>query len=111
MSNNAFVIPYIWTANAIPEIVADFGQSIAIHWIPLAFNLCFSVSLMLFGRLADIFGRRYFVLGAFVLSIVGSIVGATAHNARVLVGAQVLLGISGAVQGNTTIWVAERRFT
>lgn len=111
MTNNAYIIPYIYAANAIPEMVAEFGQSVAINWIPLSYNLCYSVSLLLFGRFADVFGRRYFVVGAHVLAVLGTAVSATAHNANTIVGGQVLTGLAAAVQSSFTVWLAERLFT
>ncbi|KAL6242206.1 hypothetical protein RBB50_010754 [Rhinocladiella similis] len=107
LTNNAYIIPYIYAANAIPEIVAEFGESIAITWIPLAWNLCYSVSLLSFGRLADVFGRRYFLIGANAMAVLGCIISGTAHSSRTIVGGQVLTGLAGAVQSSFTIWLAE----
>lgn len=111
VTNNAYIIPYIYAANAIPEMVAEFGESVAINWIPLSYNLCYSVSLLIFGRFADVFGRRYFVVGAHVLAVLGTVVSATARNADTIVGGQVLTGLAAAVQSSFTIWLAERLFT
>lgn len=77
-----------------------------------------AVSIILFGRLSDKFGRRYFMLGAsgvgvlggecrrseafcefcICLSIPSGIIAATAHNMNTLIGANVFLGLSGGVQ-------------
>jgi MFS family permease len=53
---------------------------------------------MLSGRLTDIFGRRYFFMGASAVGFVGCIVGATAKTIPQLIGAEVITGSAAGSQ-------------
>lgn len=51
--------------------------------------MCNAISLLLTGRLSDKFGRRYFLLFAGGLAIIGGIVACTAKTMNTLIGANV----------------------
>src|SRR5262245_13802909 len=54
---------------ALPEVGAAVGFSLTgLQWIPTAFALCAAGFTLLFGRVADLFGRRrLFLLGIALL--------------------------------------------
>lgn len=56
------------------------------------------MGLLLFGRLSDLFGRRWFFIGASLMGMVGSIVCATAKQINTVIGGEVLIGL-GATAG------------
>lgn len=99
------------SANSIPAILADLGPSSNVIWINLAFTLCVSVSMLISGRLADIFGRRWFVVGANVLNLIGCIIAATAQSVNTIIGGTVFIGIGAAVQLNFPMVISECKFT
>lgn len=50
------------------------------------------------GRLSDIFGRRWFMIGGGVLGIIGSLMNPTAKDINTILGGTVFIGLAGAVQ-------------
>ncbi|KIW86576.1 hypothetical protein Z517_01974 [Fonsecaea pedrosoi CBS 271.37] len=88
---------FIGPAAVLADIAADIGGTGNASLFSIVWSLCQPISLLLFGRLSDRFGRRYFVLGANLLSVLGGIVAATAHNMNQLIGANVLLGLGSGV--------------
>lgn len=75
--------------------------------VSTAFTLTAGVGLTLVGRLGDIFGRRYFLIGGQTLGFIGAITCATAKNIPTVIGGTVLVGLAGAVQLTFTFVVAE----
>ncbi|KAJ4366143.1 hypothetical protein N0V83_007778 [Neocucurbitaria cava] len=55
-----------------------------------------AVGLTLVGRLTDTFGRRWFFISGTALGCIGSIIASTAKSINVLIGGQVLVGLSAA---------------
>lgn len=50
------------------------------------------------GRLADIFGRRWFLISGAVLGCIGALVGATAKNIPTMIISGVIFGLGGGFQ-------------
>ncbi|GAB3715544.1 MFS transporter [Mariniluteicoccus flavus] len=83
---------------ALPEIGAGVGLSnAALPWIAAAYALPAAGFSLLFGRLADLFGRRRLFLGGMVLLIAASVMGGLATSPEVLLTARVLQGLSAAM--------------
>ncbi|PGH10485.1 hypothetical protein AJ80_07528 [Polytolypa hystricis UAMH7299] len=89
---------YVLPANTIGIINADVGPDPNYVLIPIVKTLCGAVFLTLVGRLGDIFGRRWFMIGGSILGAIGSIINATAHDIPTIIGGTVFIGIAGAVQ-------------
>ncbi|KAF2178609.1 fungal trichothecene efflux pump [Zopfia rhizophila CBS 207.26] len=89
---------YILPANTITIINADLGPDPNYALIPIVKTLCGGVGLTLVGRLSDIFGRRWFMIGGSILGIIGSIICATSQNIDTILGGTVFIGLAGAVQ-------------
>lgn len=66
-----------------------------------------SVGFLIFGRLSDIFGRKYLVIAFQVLGLIGCIIGATAQGINVLIGSNLLNGIAAAGQLSFGIIIGE----
>ncbi|KAI0116640.1 fungal trichothecene efflux pump [Hypoxylon sp. NC0597] len=81
-------------AAVITAINRDIGPSANASLFSIVWTLCDCISILLFGRLSDRFGRRWLAIGANLLGIVGGIVACTAKNMDVLIGANVLLGLA-----------------
>ncbi|MFG2961978.1 MFS transporter [Streptomyces sp. NPDC048288] len=82
---------------ALPVIGEGLGFSLArLQWIGTAFALCAAGFTLLFGRVADLFGRRRLFLGGLVVLGAASLVGGLAQNPEVLITARVLQGLATA---------------
>ena len=68
---------------AVPSIIDDLGiTSSEAQWVQEVYTLVFAALLLVFGRLADQWGRRrLFALGALVFGL-SSVLAATADGAR-----------------------------
>ncbi|KAF2821735.1 MFS general substrate transporter, partial [Ophiobolus disseminans] len=89
---------YVLPANTIGIINASVGPDPNYVLIPITKTLCTGFGLTLVGRLSDIFGRRWFMIGGCSLAILGSIINATAKNIPTIIGGTVFVGLAGAVQ-------------
>lgn len=83
---------------AIPTMVRDLGLTTTdAEWINASYALAFASLLILFGRLADRFGRRKLFLIGVIIFIIASTLIALSDSAAELVGARLLQGIGGAM--------------
>ena len=83
---------------AVPEIGSDVGFSLEhLQWVSTSFALCAAGFTLLFGRVADLFGRRrLFLLGMAILGA-ASLIGGLATSPGVLIAARVAQGIATAM--------------
>lgn len=82
---------------ALPVIGDGLGFSSAgLQWIATSFALCAAGFTLLFGRVADLFGRRRLFLGGLVVLGAASLAGGLAGNPEVLIVARVFQGLATA---------------
>lgn len=79
-------------------INADLGPEDYYVWIGIIWPLAFSATITINGRLGDLFGRRWLMIGGNVLCVVASIIGGTANSLGVVIFAVGLNGVAGAIQ-------------
>jgi EmrB/QacA subfamily drug resistance transporter len=96
---------------ALPSIHKSLGFSAPeLQWVVNAYTITFAGFLMLSGRAADLFGgRRTFVTGLLLFSL-ASLVGGTAPDRQVLVGARALQGLGGAVMAASSLAIITSSF-
>ncbi len=83
---------------ALPLVGAGVGLGLTgLPWIVSAYALPAAGFTLLFGRLADLFGRRRLFLSAMVLLIGASLLGGFASNPEMLLTARVLQGFATAM--------------
>jgi MFS family permease len=83
---------------ALPEVGAGVGLGLTgLAWITSAYALPAAGFTLLFGRLADLFGRRRLFLSGVVLLTGASLLGGFASNAELLLTARVLQGLATAM--------------
>lgn len=82
---------------ALPVIGADLGFSLGnLQWIATGFSLCAAGFTLLFGRIADLFGRRRLFLAGIAVLGLSSLVGGLAETPSVLILARVAQGLATA---------------
>jgi MFS family permease len=83
---------------ALPEVGDGVGLGVtALPWITTAYALPAAGFALLFGRMADLFGRRRLFLSGMVLLICASLVGGVAANPAMLLTGRVLQGFATAM--------------
>ncbi|MEV7777152.1 MFS transporter [Kitasatospora sp. NPDC088351] len=83
---------------ALPDIGRGVGLSLgALQWVATAFALPAAGFTLLFGRVADLLGRRRLFVTGLALLAAGSLVGGLAGNSAVLLTGRVLQGLATAI--------------
>ncbi|WP_287810198.1 MFS transporter [Pseudomonas sp.] len=83
--------------NALPSIVAQLQGFELYAWVATGYLLASIVTIPIFGRLGDYFGRKPFVLAATVVFTLASLVCALAPSMPVLVLGRGLQGVGGGM--------------
>ncbi|KAK7430669.1 hypothetical protein QQZ08_002713 [Neonectria magnoliae] len=89
---------WVLPANTLALINQDIGPSKNINWVATMWTMGSSIGFLLFGRLSDMYGRKYMVLGCTVLGLVGCIIGSCAQSVEMLIAANVCNGVAAAGQ-------------
>src|SRR5206468_11812900 len=72
-------------ATALPQIVSDLGGLTQYSWVFTAYMLASTVTVPLYGKLGDVYGRKPLFLFAIVVFLVGSALCGLAQNMTQLV--------------------------
>ncbi|KAF2473138.1 trichothecene efflux pump [Lindgomyces ingoldianus] len=89
---------WVLPANTLTLINADIGPSTNLNWVATIWTIGSAIGFLLVGRLSDIFGRKWMVMGTSILGLLGCIVGGTAKSINTLIGANLMNGIAAAGQ-------------
>jgi EmrB/QacA subfamily drug resistance transporter len=82
-------------ATAIPTIVGDLGGLRLFSWVFGIYFLTQAVGIPIYGRLADLYGRKNLMIVAVILFVAGSILSGFAHNMLMLIVYRGLQGLGG----------------
>lgn len=80
-------------STAAPTIVADLGGLKQISWVFTGYLLTSTATTPLWGKLSDLFGRRWLYELSIVIFMVGSVLCGAATSMEMLVGARILQGV------------------
>ncbi len=83
-------------ATALPHIAADLGQFDLAPWLITAYLLSSTITIPIAGKLGDMFGRKYFLLGGILLFVSASAACGAAPTMLFLIASR---GIQGAGAG------------
>jgi EmrB/QacA subfamily drug resistance transporter len=82
---------------ALPRIVADLKGFDLYAWVATSYMLASVITIPIFGRLGDLYGRKPFLLAAILLFTVASVLCGLASSMLLLVLARGLQGIGGGI--------------
>ncbi|WP_459112782.1 MFS transporter [Streptomyces sp. MS191] len=95
-------------STAVPQIVGDLGGLSVFSWLFSGYLLAVTVTLPVYGKLCDTFGRKPVLVAGTVLFLIGSLLCATAWNMASLIAFRVVQGLGGgALQGTVQTIAAD----
>ncbi|KAF4625847.1 hypothetical protein G7Y89_g12321 [Cudoniella acicularis] len=100
-------VGYVLPSATLAIINEDIGPSPNYVLIVTVTTVTSGCLLTIVGRMGDILGRRYFLIGGQCFGLIGGIIGATAKTVNTLIGGSVFMGIGGAVQLTFTFVICE----
>jgi EmrB/QacA subfamily drug resistance transporter len=80
-------------ATALPRIVADLGGLQHYSWVFSAYMLAATVTVPIYGRLSDSYGRRPFFVAGILIFMTGAVIGGTAGSMTQLILARAVQGL------------------
>lgn len=96
---------------AIPSIVDELGiSSTEVQWVQEAYTLVFASLLLVFGSLADNFGRRRVLLIGVAIFVIASVAAALAPSGSLLILSRLVQGVGGAMMLPTTLSLINATF-
>ena len=92
-------------STALPTIVGDLGGASRLTWVVTAYLLASTVSTPLWGKLGDLYGRKFFFQASIVIFLVGSALAGFSHTMLELIVFRAVqgLGAGGLMVGAQTI--------
>ncbi|MCG5220043.1 MFS transporter [Streptosporangium soli] len=89
-------------ATAVPAVVRDLGQFSLFPWVIAAYMLTQAVCTPIYGRLADVRGRKPMLLTGTSIFLAGSLLAGVAWNMPMLIVGRAVQGVgAGAIQAIT----------
>ncbi|WP_405802017.1 MFS transporter [Streptomyces sp. NBC_01506] len=95
-------------STAVPQIVGDLGGFSVFSWLFSGYLLAATVTLPVYGKLSDTFGRKPVLIAGIIIFLIGSVLCATAWNMGSLIAFRVVQGLGGgAIQGTVQTIAAD----
>ncbi|MFF9087303.1 MFS transporter [Streptomyces sp. NPDC014991] len=95
-------------STAVPQIVGDLGGFSVFSWLFSGYLLAVTVTLPVYGRLSDTFGRKPVLVAGAAVFLLGSLLCAAAWNMAALIAFRIVQGLGGgALQGTVQTLAAD----
>jgi EmrB/QacA subfamily drug resistance transporter len=95
-------------STAMPQIVAELGDLHLYSWVFSSFLLTQTAMTVIFGKLADLYGRKPIVLAGIAIFLIGSVLAGFAWSMPAMIVFRLIQGIgAGAIQPVTLTIVAD----
>ncbi|MCX5200740.1 MFS transporter [Streptomyces sp. NBC_00237] len=95
-------------STAVPQIVGDLGGFTVFSWLFSGYLLAVTVTLPVYGKLSDTFGRKPVLITGTALFLLGSVLCAFAWNMPALIAFRIVQGLGGgAIQGTVQTVAAD----
>ncbi|MFD7611099.1 MFS transporter [Streptomyces sp. NPDC059828] len=95
-------------STAVPQIVGELGGFSVFSWLFSGYLLAATVTIPVYGKLSDTFGRKPVLITGIVLFLVGSLLCGTAWSMTSLIAFRVVQGLGGgALQGTVQTIAAD----
>jgi EmrB/QacA subfamily drug resistance transporter len=92
------------TQMLLPRLELEFDARLSsVSWVAVAYLLAMAAFLPIFGRLADMVGRKLLYTGGFLLFVLGSALCGLAPNLPVLIAFRVVQGIGAALLSSNSV--------
>ena len=94
-------------STALPTIVGELNGVDEMLWVITAYILASTIMMPVYGKLGDLMGRKPLLLGAILVFMAGSVVGALAGTIEVLIAARAIQGLGGGglISNGDTQWM------
>lgn len=93
-------------ATAIPQVVADLGGFSQVGWVFSVYMLAQTVTIPIYGKLADLYGRKPVLIFGIGLFLIGSLLSALSWNMLALIAFRALQGLGAGSIAATVNTVA-----
>ena len=92
-------------STAMPTVVGDLGGIHFYSWVFTAYLLTSTVTVPLYGKLADLYGRKPVLLGGIAIFLVGSMASGLAQGIGTLIAFRALQGLGAGAMQPTTLTI------
>ena len=82
-------------SSAQPTIVGELNGVELLSWISAAYLLASTVTMPIYGKISDVFGRKPLIIIAILLFVAGSVVGGLATDMEILIIGRAIQGLGG----------------
>jgi len=92
-------------STAMPTVVGDLGGIHYYSWVFTAYLLTSTVTVPIYGKLADLYGRKPVLLAGIAVFLVGSMASGLAHSIGALIAFRALQGLGAGAMQPTTLTI------